>query len=64
MIVSLAEAAKLVGKPRQTIYRYASNGKMSVTRSIIDAWRNHYNRVKPHSSLGYQPPVLFEEQVA
>lgn len=33
-------------------------------RSIIDRWRDHYNRVKPHSSLGYQPPVLFEEQVA
>jgi len=32
-------------------------------RSIIDR-RDHYNRVKPHSSLGYQPPGLFEEQVA
>ena len=33
-------------------------------RAIIDRWREHYNRVKPHSSLGYRPPVLLEEQVA
>ena len=32
MIISLAEAAKLVGKSRQTIYRYAGNGKLSTTR--------------------------------
>ncbi len=24
---------------------------------VIDTWRNHYNRVRPHSSLGYRPPA-------
>jgi putative transposase len=24
---------------------------------IIGAWKNHYNRVRPHSSLGYRPPA-------
>jgi transposase InsO family protein len=24
---------------------------------VIGAWRNHYNRVRPHSSLGYRPPA-------
>ena len=24
---------------------------------IIGAWRDHYNRVRPHSSLGYRPPA-------
>jgi putative transposase len=33
-------------------------------RSIISTWRKHYNEVRPHSSLGYQPPAAFEKQVA
>ncbi len=33
-------------------------------RSIISIWRKHYNEVRPHSSLGYQPPAAFEKQVA
>jgi transposase InsO family protein len=24
---------------------------------IIGAWKDHYNRVRPHSSLGYRPPA-------
>lgn len=24
---------------------------------LIEAWRQHYNRVRPHSSLGYRPPA-------
>jgi len=24
---------------------------------VIEAWRQEYNRVRPHSSLGYQPPA-------
>jgi transposase InsO family protein len=24
---------------------------------IIERWRQHYNRVRPHSSLGYRPPA-------
>ena len=24
---------------------------------VIGAWRDHYNRVRPHSSLGYRPPA-------
>jgi len=24
---------------------------------LIDRWRQHYNHVRPHSSLGYRPPV-------
>ena len=24
---------------------------------IIESWRQHYNRVRPHSSLGYRPPT-------
>ena len=24
---------------------------------MIEAWRRHYNSVRPHSSLGYRPPA-------
>ena len=26
-------------------------------RVVIEDWRQHYNRVRPHSSLGYRPPA-------
>jgi putative transposase len=65
------------GKPTQNAFVESFNGRfrdlclnqnyftsLGDARSIIDHWRDHYNRVKPHSSLGYQPPALFEVQVA
>jgi transposase InsO family protein len=24
---------------------------------LIEQWRQHYNRIRPHSSLGYRPPA-------
>ena len=27
-------------------------------RVVIEQWRNQYNTVRPHSSLGYRPPTL------
>jgi len=24
---------------------------------VIERWRNHYNTVRPHASLGYRPPA-------
>ena len=24
---------------------------------IIEAWRRHYNQIRPHSALGYRPPA-------
>ena len=24
---------------------------------LIEAWRRHYNAIRPHSSLGYRPPA-------
>ena len=28
-------------------------------KPIIEAWRRHYNEVRPHSSLGYLTPIEF-----
>jgi len=26
-------------------------------RVLIERWREHYNRVRPHSAVGYRPPA-------
>jgi transposase InsO family protein len=37
------------------------NGEIFYTvaeaRVLIERWRKHYNRVRPHSALGYRPPA-------
>jgi len=37
------------------------NGKifysLAETKVLIEAWRRHYNTVRPHSSLDYRPPA-------
>jgi putative transposase len=65
------------GKPTQNAFVESLNGKfrdgclnqhwfrdLDDARRIIDDWRQHYNTTRPHSSLGYVPPAVFESQVA
>jgi putative transposase len=65
------------GKPTQNAFIESFNGKFRDTclnqhwftdlndaRQVIEAWRQHYNRVRPHSSLGYLPPAVFAKQAA
>ncbi|MGH7945250.1 MAG: integrase core domain-containing protein [Opitutaceae bacterium] len=33
-------------------------------RSTIEAWRTHYNHVRPHRSLGRKPPAVFAKEAA
>jgi hypothetical protein len=30
---------------------------LTEARTVIEAWRRHYNTRRPHSSLGYRPPA-------
>lgn len=30
---------------------------------LIESWRKHFNTVRPHSSLGYKPPLAPETQI-
>ena len=30
---------------------------LAEARVLIEAWRRHYNTVRPHGSLGYRPPA-------
>ena len=65
------------GKPMQNAFVESLNGKfrneclnqhwfrsLDEARREIDRWREHYNRVRPHSALGYLPPVEFAKQAA
>ena len=58
------------GSPWENGYIESFNGKMrdelldreifyslKEAQILIDIWRNHYNTVRPHSSLGYRPPA-------
>ena len=33
-------------------------------RSKIEAWRQHYNTSRPHTSLGFVPPSVFAQRAA
>jgi putative transposase len=58
------------GSPWENGYNESFNGKFGdellkgevfytllEARVIIEAWRRHYNTVRPHSALGYRPPA-------
>jgi len=60
------------GKPMQNGYIESFNGKfrdeclnenwflsLNDAREIIEQWRQHYNRERPHSALGYRTPEEF-----
>jgi len=58
------------GSPWENGYCESFNGKLrdellngeifytlKEAKIMIEAWRRHYNTVRPHSSLGYRPPA-------
>ena len=58
------------GSPWENGYCESFNGKlrdellngeifytMKEAQIMIEVWRQHYNKVRPHSSLGYRPPA-------
>ena len=65
------------GKPVQNAFIESFNGRLRdeclnehwfmslpAARTIIEAWRDDYNTVRPHSALGNRTPAEFAEQVA
>ena len=65
------------GKPTQNAFVESFNAKyreyclnlnwfssLEDARSTIDSWRNHYNHVRPHRSLGKKPPAVFAQEAA
>ena len=73
---SIATVLNDPGKPWQNGTDESFNGKLRdeclsiewfrsrrEARVLIEAWRNHYNEVRPHNSLQYLPPVEFKQLV-
>ena len=69
-MLGVAPTRNLAGKPWENGTEESFNGKfrdecLSLewfrTRReaipVIELWRQHYNQVRPHSSLGYKPPA-------
>lgn len=65
------------GKPTQNAFVESFNGKfreycldlnwfttLEDARSTIEQWRQHYNHVRPHRSLGKKPPAVFAREAA
>lgn len=64
------------GKPTQNAFIESFNGKfrneclnqhwfstLNEARLLIEAWRQEYNQIRPHSSLGRIPPNLFAQRI-
>lgn len=65
------------GKPTQNAFVESFNGKfrneclnqhwfrsIEEARNEINEWREHYNQIRPHSSLHYLSPIAFAKQAA
>lgn len=45
------------GKLRDELLNTEMFYSLKEAATIIEQWRNHYNHIRPHSSLGYRPPA-------
>ena len=49
------------GKPVDKLRDECLNGEIFYSlreaQVVVELWRQHYNTVRPHSSLGYRPPA-------
>ena len=45
------------GKLRDELLNVEAFNTLAEARVLIEQWRQHYNTVRPHSSLGYRPPA-------
>ena len=65
------------GKPTHNAFVESFNGKfrdycldlhwfasLADAKEEIESWRNHYNHVRPHRSLGKKPPAVFAREAA
>jgi transposase InsO family protein len=45
------------GKLRDELLNAEVFNTLREAQVLIEGWRQHYNRIRPHSSLGYRPPA-------
>ena len=45
------------GKLRDELLNTEIFNSLREAQILIESWRRHYNTLRPHSALGYQPPA-------
>ena len=45
------------GKLRDELLNGETFFSLAEAQVLIEAWRRHYNKIRPHSRLGYRPPA-------
>ena len=45
------------GKMRDELLNGEVMDTLDEAKVLVEAWRRVYNRIRPHSSLGYRPPA-------
>jgi len=45
------------GKLRDELFNREIFTTLTEAKLLIEQWRGEYNQVRPHSALGYRPPV-------
>ena len=51
-----------IGRFRESLNQHWFRWLAEAAR-VIEAWRQHYNRERPHSALGYEPPERFARRL-
>jgi transposase InsO family protein len=46
-----------IGKMRDELLNGEVLDTLEEAKVLVEAWRKAYNRIRPHSSLGYRPPA-------
>jgi transposase InsO family protein len=58
---TIAVACKEAGTTEQKLRDECLNGEIFYSlreaQVVIEQWRIHYNKKRPHSALGYRPPA-------
>ena len=50
-------AESFIGKLRDELLNGEWLDTLDEAKVLVEAWRKSYNRIRPHSSLGYRPPA-------
>ena len=48
---------QIINKLREELLNWEVFYTLTEATVLIKQWRREYNQVRPHSSLGYQPPA-------
>jgi len=57
LVISWGFIESFNGKLRDELLQGEIFYTLKEAKVLIEQWRNDYNKIRPHSSLGYRPPA-------